>query len=106
MGLTKKPRHRRQGSRLRLLGGHGDARGRTSIKDGDAHAGAQAGKPHSDGEAGHRDVGSQAPTDFLRSASAGVGRSQKAILRARIGRAFYPDKDGDLRTDTQATASR
>ena len=42
-----------------------------------------------------------APTkDFLRSASAGVGRSQKAILRARLGRAFLnPAKDGDLRTD-------
>jgi hypothetical protein len=35
---------------------------------------------------------------FLRSASAGVGRSQKVILRFGLGFGhFYPVKDGNLR---------
>jgi hypothetical protein len=41
----------------------------------------------------------------LRPASAGVGRPQKADLRARIGRRSLPVKDGDLRTAIQPLAS-
>ena len=38
----------------------------------------------------------------LRSASAGAGRSQKVILRSRIGTRALPAKDGDLRTRAPA----
>src|SRR6516164_3904397 len=38
----------------------------------------------------------------LRSASAGAGRSQKVILRSRIGTRAFPAKDGDLRTRAPA----
>jgi hypothetical protein len=56
------------------------------------------------GGAGCGRVGSQAPTRaHSRSASAGAGRSQKATLRARVGKHIgNPVKDGDLRTATQA----
>jgi hypothetical protein len=44
-------------------------------------------------------VGSRRLTEDLRSASAGVGRSQKAILRFSDRQTFdVPVKDGDLRT--------
>jgi hypothetical protein len=63
-----------------LLGGTGNTRGRTQI-NGLARPGVPY--PSADGEAGRGPVEQRRLPSTLRSASAGVGRSQKAILRAR-----------------------
>jgi hypothetical protein len=55
--------------------------------------------PPADGEAGRGHVEQRGlPEDPSRSASAGAGRSQKAILRPLDRLSYSPDKDGDLRT--------
>jgi len=55
--------------------------------------------------AGRRPLRAAAVSVKHRSASAGVGRSQKAILRARTGRHLtFPVKDGDLRTYSPLSA--
>jgi hypothetical protein len=75
------------GLAARCWGGHGEyAGGRTQI-----NGLARPGVPYlsADGEAGRGHVEQRGLADGTRSASAGAGRSQKAILRPRVGERAY-----------------